>query len=295
MRQPLVSVVTPSLNQAAFIAATIESVRAQEYPHVEHRIVDGGSSDGTADTVAGYDGVIFSSEADRGQADAVNKGMRAARSEIVGWLNSDDTYLPGAISTAVEALQARPDAVAVFGNAYYTDAAGEVIEPYPTAPTLELDAGCFVCQPSVFMRASALREVDYLDTSLDYCMDYDLWIRLSRLGPFVHTPAFLATSRLHASSKSAEQQLEARCEAVQMTHRRLGATPLPLLYGYADALGRTSAGIGLNDPPNFKARLRTATVLPGLLGKYHRRWSARDLALLAARLRAGHALKPDDL
>ena len=295
MSRPLVSIVTPSLNQAPFIADAIESVDTQDYPAIEHLVIDGGSTDGTADVVARFDGVRFISEADQGQADAVNKGMRAAGGDVIGWLNSDDTYLPGAVAAAVDCLREHPNAVAVFGEAYYTHADGSVIEPYPTAPSLELDVGCFVCQPAVFVRASALRNVGYLDSSLHYCMDYDLWIRLSRIGTFAHKAEPWATSRLHAAAKSVSQQLEARSEVVKMTFRHFGATPLPLLYGYADALSRDRLDLSLADRSTLSSRCLSGLLSITLAARYHRRISARDWALVVARLRAADRLTPATL
>ena len=119
---PLVSIVTPSFNQARFIRETIESVLAQDYPRIEYIVVDGGSTDGTIDILRGYDGrLIWSAERDRGQADAINKGFRRARGEILAWLNSDDTYLPGAVSAAVSHLVQHRDCAMVYGDGFLID------------------------------------------------------------------------------------------------------------------------------------------------------------------------------
>ncbi len=293
--EPLVSIVTPSFNQGRFIEETIVSVLEQDYPAKEHLIFDACSTDETAQVLARYrDQICATVEPDEGQADAVRKGMTAARGEIVGWLNSDDTYRPGAIRAAVDALAAAPDAIGVFGEADYTDPGGEIIEPYPTAPDMALDVGCFVCQPAVFVRKAALERVGYVTTSLHFCMDYDLWIRLRQIGDFVHIPQTLATSRLHGESKSVTGQLEFRREVVGMTAERLGAAPLTCLYGYADAIVRDRAGVDLEQPVSALHKAATIALTALLMPRYHRRLSRRDLQLLGARLQSNRALVGTD-
>src|SRR5579862_2592962 len=130
--RPLVTIVTPSYNQGRFIRATIESVLSQDYPNVEYIVMDGGSTDDTASIVTPYlDRLTFISESDRGQSHAINKGFALARGSIVAWLNSDDLFLPGAISRAVEAFRARPDAAAVYGKGYQIDETGGIKSEFP--------------------------------------------------------------------------------------------------------------------------------------------------------------------
>src|SRR5437016_2863998 len=177
---PLVSVVTPSFNQEEYIEATIRSVLGQDYPAIEYIVVDGGSGDSTIEILKRYQGKLtWTSEKDAGQADAINKGFARARGEIVAWLNSDDTYEPGAISAAVGYLRAHPDVAMVYGEANFIDAAGKFIGR--CAHVEEFDAGRlvnysdFIVQPASFFRRSALEAVGGLDPSLHYAMDYDLW------------------------------------------------------------------------------------------------------------------------
>src|SRR5260370_6004561 len=119
---PLVTIVTPSYNQGRFIRATIESVLSQDHPAIEYIIMDGGSTDNPAAVVKEYSSrVKWISERDRGQSDAINKGFRAAKGEIVSWLNSDDFILPGAVSLAVRAFEGRPQAMGVYGEGYLID------------------------------------------------------------------------------------------------------------------------------------------------------------------------------
>jgi len=182
-RLPLVSIVTPSYNQGRFIRETIESVLSQDYPHTEYMVIDGGSTDTTVAVLRGYGQRFFwTSEPDRGQAHAVNKGWMMARGEVWGWLNSDDLYLPGAVGNAVDYLVSHPDVGMVYGEAYHVSEEGIIIERYPTEPfdASRLGDTCYICQPTVFIRRTVVEDVGFLDESLNYCIDYDLWIRIAK-------------------------------------------------------------------------------------------------------------------
>src|SRR5271155_1305031 len=131
---PLVSIITPSFNAARFLEATIRSVLDQDYPHIEYIVMDGGSTDGTLDILPSHrDQLTYFSAADDGAADAINKGFAKAQGKILAWLGADDTYLPGAVTKAVEALADNPDAAAVYGEASWVGSEGEVMGRYPTA------------------------------------------------------------------------------------------------------------------------------------------------------------------
>jgi glycosyltransferase involved in cell wall biosynthesis len=235
---PIVTVVTPSLNQGRFIRETIESVLSQSYPAIEYIVMDGGSTDGTVEILREYgDRVRWVSRPDRGQAQAVNEGWRGSRGAILAYLNSDDTYLPEAVERAVASLCEHPDAVAVYGEGYHVDEGGRVLERYPTEPfsLLRLEETCFICQPTVFLRREAVERVGFLDEALQYCMDYDLWIRLARVGSFAFVPIFLATTRLHAETKTLGQSVRVHTEILRMVHRHFGHVPPTWVYGYAHA------------------------------------------------------------
>jgi glycosyltransferase involved in cell wall biosynthesis len=204
---PLVSIVTPSYNQAHFLETTIRSVLDQDYPNIEYIIIDGGSTDGSRQIIERYSSRLawWVSERDQGQTDAINKGFASARGEIIAWLNSDDTYQPHAIKDAVAYLQAHPEAGMVYGDANLIDEAGQVIGKFPARQTdyRRLKRGyVHIPQQASFFRAGLWRKVGPLDPSFYFAMDYDLWVRLARLAPLQYTPRLWANFRLHAAGKS---------------------------------------------------------------------------------------------
>ncbi|MBN1964489.1 MAG: glycosyltransferase [Anaerolineae bacterium] len=205
--EPLVTVVTPSYNQGSFIRDTIESVRAQDYPNIEHIVIDGGSTDDTLDILRSYgDQLAWISEPDNGQSEAINKGFHQAQGEILTWLNSDDTFLPGAVSESITFLQANPAIDLVYGDAQIIDEAGNVVfahmksKPF-AVPTILTRFSAFT-QPAGFFRKSALDRAGYLNETLHYVMDFDLWIRIGLNGQGAYLPGVRAQMRFHATSKS---------------------------------------------------------------------------------------------
>jgi glycosyltransferase involved in cell wall biosynthesis len=232
--QPLVSIVTPSYNQAPFLEATIESVLSQDYPAVEYIVVDGGSTDGSRDILTRYESQLdlLLSEPDLGQTDAINKGFSRATGEILAWLNSDDTYLPGTIRQAVDHLQLHREVGMVYGNAYYIDHWGKEVARYPAGKTdyRGLRRGVnTIPQQAMFFRSKLWRLVGPLDPSFYYAMDYDLWVRIAGLSPIAFVNRYWANFRLHSVSKS---MLEAnRCWPEMMrVHFRDGGSKLSILY-----------------------------------------------------------------
>ncbi len=187
---PSITVVTPCLNAAATLGETLESVSAQEYPgRVEHLVVDGGSSDGSLDILRAAEGVHVTSEPDRGLSDAMNKGIARATGEVIGWLNADARYLPGALRAVVEAFAACPEASWVTGRCSIIDAAGrEIRGPVSAYKNLLLRAYSlplllsqnFVCAPATFVRRDAYRAVGGFDLAYRISGDYDVWLRLAR-------------------------------------------------------------------------------------------------------------------
>jgi glycosyltransferase involved in cell wall biosynthesis len=205
----LISVITPSYNQAAYLEETILSVLGQDFPGLEYIVVDGGSTDGSLDIIHRYQDRIswWVSEPDSGQAEAINKGLSRATGEFVAWINSDDVYLSGAIARAVSVLQADPQLAFVFGDAVTIDADGNLLGQLKFVPYELLDLMAFriICQPAVFMRRSAVEKMGMLDASYHYLLDHHLWIRLATLAPFLYVPASMAAARHHLEAKNIAQ------------------------------------------------------------------------------------------
>jgi glycosyltransferase involved in cell wall biosynthesis len=234
LQLPTVSVITPSFNQARFLEETILSVLEQDYPRLEYIVVDGDSTDGSQEIIERHANrlSLWISEPDMGQTDAINKGFNVASGEILAWLNSDDTYNPGAISEAVEYLNSHPEVGLVYGNAYYIDVEGTRIGRYPARQTSYqgLRRGVnTVCQQSMFLRASLWKVVGPLDPSFYYAMDYDLWVRLAERAPIAFVNRYWANFRLHDNSKSLTAAY--RCwPEIMRVHFRDGGSRVSTIY-----------------------------------------------------------------
>ena len=212
MSPPSFTIVTPCLNAAATLPATLASVREQRYGgDVEHLVVDGGSVDGTLEILAAAPSVRYVSEPDRGLSDAVNKGIRMASGDVVGWLNADDLYLPGALERVGAALAERPDVLWATGPCLIIDGEGSEIRRFVTryksillrrySYRMHLVQN-FVASPSTFIRREAFDRVGALDERFRYSMDYDLWLRLGRVAPPLVLDRPLAAFRMAEGSLS---------------------------------------------------------------------------------------------
>ncbi len=205
----LISIVTPSYNQAEYLEATLQSVFAQDYPELEYIVVDGGSTDGSVEIIEKYADRLawWVSEPDRGQAEAINKGLRRARGEVVAWLNSDDLYLPGALDGAAAAFRADPDLGMVFGDALTIDPAGRPLNKlaFGNWGLTDLLRFRIICQPAVFMRRSALEQAGYLDENFHFMLDHRLWLRIAANAKIRHLGQLWAAARHHPAAKNVSQ------------------------------------------------------------------------------------------
>ncbi|KAA3642759.1 MAG: glycosyltransferase [Chloroflexi bacterium] len=235
-RHPLVSIVTPSYNQAQYLEATIKSVMRQTYFRFEHIVIDGGSTDGSIEILEKYDHQLayWVSEPDKGQTDAINKGFAKANGHILAWLNSDDTYEPHAMAQAVEYLEANRDIGLVYGDANFIDSAGEVIGRFPAAQTdyKRLREGyVHVPQQAAFWRAKLWRKVGPLDPDFYFAMDYDLWVRLAKISQIKYLPGVWANFRLHGDSKTIADD-SAWPEMLKVHYRDGGSFFAPIVAKY---------------------------------------------------------------
>jgi glycosyltransferase involved in cell wall biosynthesis len=234
---PLVTIVTPSFNQAAFLERTICSVLAQTYPHIQYIVMDGGSTDESLATIKKYRKEIsyFVSQKDQGQTDAINKGFSLAKGEILGWLNADDTYLPQAVSRAVECLQSDPSLGMVYGDAHYIDENDHIIGRFPSAQTdfTRLKRGyVHIPQQSAFFRADLWKQVGPLDPSFYFAMDYDLWVRLAKISRIKFVPEVWANFRLHSDAKTITADDRCWPEMLRVHFREGGGWFSPIVLKY---------------------------------------------------------------
>ncbi len=231
---PKVTVVTPSYQQAAYLERTIRSVLDQDYPNLEYIVIDGGSTDGSREVIERYADRLayWVSVPDAGQTHAINKGFNRGTGEVFAWLNSDDTYEPGAIRRAVEALRAAPDCSFVYGDCSFIDADDRVIGRFNAKQT-DLNAlrrgSVHIPQQAFFFRAELWERVGPLDQDIWFAMDYDLWLRLAAIAPYRYFPgAVWANFRLHADAKTIAA--DERCWRDMLTiHYRDGGKAVSLL------------------------------------------------------------------
>jgi glycosyltransferase involved in cell wall biosynthesis len=279
-----VSVITPSYNQHRFIERTINSVLSQQFSgSLEFRVVDGGSRDGTVDTLKRYGSSLqWISEKDHGQAEAVNKGLAQATGNVIGWLNSDDIYYPDAIATACQIFDSHPEVDVVYGNANHIDEYDRILDAYPTEAWNfdRLLETCYLCQPAVFFRRRVIDRFGPLDENLHFCLDYEYWIRIGGAGAkFFWVQHVLAGSRLYPETKTLGSRIRVHREINDMVHRYAGRVPDRWLFNYAHAV-LDEKRIPRSDRVRFPLLLSAISVYASL------RWNQRISSSLSATTRA---------
>jgi len=205
---PKISIVTPSLNQGQFIEETIRSVLLQGYPNLEYIIIDGGSTDETIEIIRKYEKwlALWVTEPDRGQSHAINKGFNQSEGRIIAWINSDDFYLKGTFRKAVEFFSKSSDIDMIFGECHAVNEKYEVVKIREVPNEFDVNRliakDCFINQPATFFKRTIFKEVGGLDESLEFSMDYDLWIRIGLKCKVKRIDAYLSYFRQHPNAKT---------------------------------------------------------------------------------------------
>jgi glycosyltransferase involved in cell wall biosynthesis len=212
---PKISVITPSYNQGHLIKETIDSVLNQNYPSLEYIVMDGGSTDNTVKVLRQYKNKLaYISKKDKGQTDAINKGIKKATGDILMYLNSDDVMLPNTLNIVAEYFNKHPKAMWLTGDYFIIDEGGKKIQSFvanykkvlrkiPFFNTLSI--ANFIIQPSTFWRKELIKEIGAFDESLHLCMDYDYWMRIIRKYPLHVLPNHFSLFRIHGTSKGGTQ------------------------------------------------------------------------------------------
>jgi hypothetical protein len=297
---PLVSIVTPSWNQGPFLEETIRSVLDQDYPRIEYIVIDGGSTDSSAEILHAYaDRLAFwISEPDGGQADAVNKGWSRSTGDILAFLNSDDCYFPGAIRRIVDAFRAHPEAGVVYGQAQWVTADGHPIRATNIHKHGQdaLDRMCQggIPQPAAFVRRTVVERVGPLDPSFHFALDGEFFLRAIGNYPSFSIPDVIATMRLHGASKSVATSAGFIPELLRIAEKVTAHPELYPRYVVRPQDVRASAHLGIARYQNAGGKhvlaLGQLWQSARLSRKYHRRILFYDLPRVAA-----HTLLRDKL
>lgn len=224
---PSLSVITPAYNAAEFLDDALLSVARQKEVRAEHIVVDGGSTDRTLEVLRRYPYMRWISEPDRGQSDAINKGFLRATCDLVGWLNADDYYLPGALQTIASAAREHPEADVIYGDCVFVDECGSVLRSkveHEFDPYVLINFGCYIPSTSTFFRRRLIDSGFFLDCDYRVCMDFEYFARLAKAGKkFHYVPKFIAAFRWHGSNVSLCQQPR-RAEERRLVQRAFAET-----------------------------------------------------------------------
>jgi glycosyltransferase involved in cell wall biosynthesis len=218
MHLPLITLVMPSYNQCRYLEEAIVSVIEQSYKNVEFIIIDGGSQDGSKEIIERYSKYLhyWQSEADQGQSDALVQGFKRSSGELLGWLNSDDLLLPGALHAIAHAARRRQDYGMYGGNFILLDYAGKIrrCKRLPSQAEWFARRGVFVVgQPGSFFRRADYDRVGGLNTQLNLVMDTDLYVRMLVSGTrFLHLDRYVSAFRAHPGGKTTAYKARVRPE-----------------------------------------------------------------------------------
>ena len=239
----MISIIMPTYNSAAYIAEAVKSI---DFRIADLIVIDNNSTDGTIELlrkIVPSSSLTLVSSKDDGPAFAINAGLKLATSEIVGWLNSDDVYAPGAISRALSFFDKHPRAMMVYGVGRHIDGLGKSIGAYPSLPPKtsvnKFKDGSFICQPTVFLRRKVFEEVGALDENLRVAFDFDWWVRIfkryprSKIGFINQVQAY---SRLHPGCLTRKLRMQVALEGMQVVSKHFGHAPIHWVLTYVDEL-----------------------------------------------------------
>jgi glycosyltransferase involved in cell wall biosynthesis len=239
MTSPKISIVTPSYNQGKFIERTILSILNQDYKNFEYIIMDGGSTDETLEILKKYDDkIIWKSEKDNGQSDAINKGIKMTTGEIIAYLNSDDTYEPGALKKVAEFFENNPDKKWVYGKCKIINEKDQEIRKWITAyknfllknySYKKLLTENFISQPATLWRKELHQELGYFNEKENFCMDYEFWLRLGEKYDAGVIDDYLANFRYYSNSKSGAVNKQQFRDQLRLAQKYGQAHPTSLL------------------------------------------------------------------
>jgi glycosyltransferase involved in cell wall biosynthesis len=261
-----VSVVVPSFNQGQFLRATLDSLLIQDCS-AEVLVFDGGSTDETLSILQSYEGKIrYVSGKDDGQADAINRGLQTASGDILAYLNSDDIYYPGCLRHVTSYFAQHPECQILYGDAWHLHGDGSIMERYYTEPWSypRLTEICYLCQPAVFWRREIMERFGIFDSTLQYALDYDFWLRVGAAIDFHYLEGvYLAGSRLHENTKTLKHRVKAHHEILEVVMRHSPNPPYRWLMNLASVIveaERRETGVAELDEPTRRCLLIEAVI-----------------------------------
>lgn len=273
----VVSVITPSFNQSRFLPYTLDSVAAQTHAKIEHIVVDPGSTDGALEIARNELGVRLINEPDDGQADGINKGFAAATGDVLCWLNSDDLYANNrVIEEVVAVFDANPDVDVVYGRADFVDEQGEFLRhgfvtPEAKALPTSLQYQVGIVQPSVFFRSRVVESVGALDSSFEFTLDYEFWVRLALAGArWQYLDRVLSYHRWWGEMKTASRRGESYIEHFRTVKNHFGYVHHQWIERYTDYLLTGADGVVTHVKADAVDKQR-------VMGGLHREWNAQLL------------------